>query len=192
MDKATGFGHRARLGAALGVLLAAGLTGMSAMSAQAADALPAELANARQTLAQAWADAPLSFNRALFTQGASPGYGLYTPRAEATFTPGEPLHVYAEPVGYGYGSNGDIVTVNLVAGFELRNTRGQILAENDDFARLTAERRHEIREFHTSLTYRFEGLTAGDYILVTRLSDANSDKSGSFSLPFTVKAAEAQ
>ncbi|WP_321499234.1 hypothetical protein [Breoghania sp.] len=155
-----------------------------------AQELPDNLVQARAALATAWSQAPLSFTTTTFTTGPARGFGDYAPRADAVFAPGEAINVYAEPIAFGYGDRDGLVSVALVVGFELRNTSGQILASNSDFARLTAETRNPVREFPASLSYRFDGLNVGDYVLVTHFQDANSDKSASFSLPFSVKAAQ--
>ncbi|WP_321342612.1 hypothetical protein [Breoghania sp.] len=169
--------------------MAAVLAGAAVIPVHAQD-LPTGLSEAREALADAWSKAPLSFAAATFTTGPARGFGEFDPKADAVFAPGEAINVYAEPVAFGYGDKDGLASVELVAGFELRNTTGQILASNGEFARLTAATRHPVREFPASLSYHFDGLTAGDYVLVTHFSDANSDKAGSFSLPFTVTAAQ--
>lgn len=52
----------------------------------------------------AWDAAPLSVRKAVFVDDAALGYGLYVERESNAFDAGEPLVVYLEPVGYGYGS----------------------------------------------------------------------------------------
>lgn len=177
--------RRAAAGTAACAMVFAAPSSLPVRAAEQAD-LPAAVEAARAALAEAWNAAPLSFATALFVDTPAKGYGRYTPRETATFAPDEPIHVYAEPVGFGYGRNDAEYTIDLVAGFELRNTSGQVLAQGDDFARLTQSSRREVREFPAALSYRFEGLIAGDYVLVTRLKDANSDKSGDFALPFSI------
>ncbi|MDJ0930210.1 hypothetical protein [Breoghania sp.] len=177
-----------RRAATASAVLAAVLAGMATTPGFAETrGLSADLSAARESLASAWSQSALSFTAATFTQGKARGYGRFTPKPQAEFAPDEPLYVYAEPVAFGYGSDGDRVTVELTASSELRNTTGQILAKGEEFARLKTETRHPVREFPAILSYRFDGLAPGDYVLVTRLDDANSDKSGSFSLPFSVE-----
>ncbi|PTW62310.1 hypothetical protein C8N35_101350 [Breoghania corrubedonensis] len=191
MSIATAIGRTAKATAVLGTLLAgaAMLVGAATMPGHAEEPAPAaKLVAAQEALDQAWSEAPLGFTVAIFTSGKAGGYGRYTPRENAVFAPGEAINVYAEPVAYGFAREDDLVAIALAASFELRTPGGQILASGDDFAHLTAKARHPIREFPATLTYRFDGLSPGDYVLVTKLADDNSDKSGAFSLPFTVKA----
>ena len=46
--------------------------------------------------------------------------------------------------------------------------------------------RRRNKEFQVYIVYNFKGLKPGDYVLVTKLSDRNSDKKGEFELPFTI------
>lgn len=147
-----------------------------------------ELSASMHQLDAAWASSPLGFTDARFVEKPAAGYGAFDPRDGATFEPGDAINVYAEPVGYGYRKQDGIFEVELAVDFEILNNTGQVLAEQADFARVTAQARNPLREFQTSLSFRFEGLTDGDYILVTRFRDANSEKSGEIRLPFTIEA----
>jgi hypothetical protein len=152
-------------------------------------ALPEALAAAYEGLDAAWAQAPLSLATATFVDGEVAGFGRYTPRAEAVFAEGETLTVYTRPVGFGYVETDLGYGVRLVADFELLNTSGQVLAAQTGFAELTADSREKLREFHATLRFAFEGLRAGDYALVTKLTDTASGKTADVTLPFTVRAA---
>ncbi|WP_417772352.1 hypothetical protein [Stappia sp.] len=163
--------------------------GATCAAAQDTATVPPALASAYERLDAAWAEAPLGFTAATFVSGDVTGYGQYTPRADAVFAAGEPLVVYAEPVGFGHAATDDGFRVALAADYEILNPSGQVLASQSGFAELGARARVKIREFHTTLRFAFEGLRPGDYRLVTRLRDTASDKTGSFVLPFTVKAA---
>jgi hypothetical protein len=48
--------------------------------------------------------------------------------------------------------------------------------------------RRRNKEFQVFITYNFQGLKPGDYVLATTLRDRNSPKTGSFELPFTIVA----
>lgn len=151
-------------------------------------AISAALAAARQAADAAWSQAPLAFSVATFTQQTAKGFGQYEPRGDNSFKAGESLHVYVEPVGYGYGRGGETYEIAFSADFELRNTSGQILAGQNAFADLALVSRNANKEYQASLSFRFDNLLPGDYVLRTRLNDRHSDKAGSFSLPFNIKA----
>lgn len=135
---------------------------------------------------RAWAASGLAFTRATFTDGASTGYGQYTPRDEAVFTGDEALTVYAEPVGYGFRDTGSGYAYELTASFRLLTPSGQVLAEQDNFATFSGSSRSRQRELSASLSYQFSGLPAGSYQIETRFTDEIGGTGSAFTLPFTV------
>lgn len=181
-------------------LVAFALLGSSVQAAEMADrAAEAEqllgegkpvqaLAAIEAAFNSAWDKAPLGFSEALFVNAKPAGFGIYDVRGSAEFKPGEDMLVYAEPFGYGYGSAEDKFLIGFEADFELRTARGQILHSQENFAELAMTTRRRNKEFQVFITYNFQGLRAGDYVLVTRLRDQHSDKTGSFELPFTIAA----
>jgi hypothetical protein len=148
------------------------------------------LAQSIAAYAQAWEEAGLAFTKALFTEAAAGGYGQYSPRASAIYADGETISVYTEPVGYGFEDTGNGYRYALTANFRLLNPTGQVLASQDGFARFEGEARSMKRELPASLSFQFGGLPAGDYTLETTLADQVGGKSATFSLPFSIKAAE--
>lgn len=182
-------------GAGFCAALAAGAAApLSAQTMPQADAgvgiaaVSTALADAFAAVDRAWAAAPLGFAVATFATDTAKGVGLYTPRGDASFASGETMHVYAELLGYGYGRAGDSYEIGFSTDFELLNANGQVLAGQEGFADLTMSSRTANREYQASLTFRFDGLKPGDYVLRTRFNDRHSDKAGSFSLPFSIKA----
>ncbi len=161
----------------------------SGVAQQPAGALPDALAAAYAAFDAAWSQAPLTLAVATFVEGDVAGFGRYTPRAEAVFAEGEAITVYTQPVGFGYVETDAGYGVRLVADFELLNTSGQVLASQTGFAELAADSRDRLREFHATLRFAFDGLRAGDYSLVARLTDTASGKIADVTLPFKVRAA---
>lgn len=137
-----------------------------------------------------WAAAPIGFTTATLTDGAATGYGKYTPRASNHFKAEEQITIYCEPVGYDYGRDGDDYLIDLDADIELHTPKGHILVRQEAFARLSSKSRRQVREFHVSLSLTLSGLKPGDYILVTKMRDAHSDKTGMFSLPIRIAVPE--
>lgn len=136
--------------------------------------------------AELWDKRPLGIRSAFFVAEPAGSYGIYQRRASDRFTPDEPVYVYVQPVGYGYGRTGDRYRIALSADFELRTPSGQVLVEESDFSKMTLESHERNREFQTSFIFTFEGLDAGSYILVIRLRDDNGGGRAETSLPFTV------
>ncbi len=105
----------------------------------------------------------------------------------AEFQSGDPLTVYAEPVGFAYKEMDGTYAIDLSVDFELRNTTGQVLASQDSYTALHTVSFNLIREYQTSLSFNLKGLQAGNYVLKVQFNDENSGKSGSFELPFSLK-----
>lgn len=146
------------------------------------------LASVEAAFNAVWDRAPLGFSEALFVSGKPEGFGIYEARTGNVFKAGEDMLVYAEPFGFGYGEDGEGFRITFDADYELRNARGQIMTAQSGFAVLDTATRRRNKEFQVFVTYSFAGLKPGDYVLVTTLRDRNSDKKGSFELPFTIAA----
>lgn len=138
----------------------------------------------------AWNASDLGFTKVLFIEAPASRYGQFEPASSATFAPGAAMTVYAEPVGYGFTSQNGLHSFELSASYALKNTTGQILASQDGFATMGDAGRSKQREFQASLTFQFEGLPAGDYVLSLTLKDRSTGKSGTAELPFAIAAAE--
>ncbi len=154
------------------------------------DPLEQALISAKQTLDAAWSAAPMGFTKSLFIASSSPAYGQYSPRQTNIFSPGERLIVYAEPVGYGYGSDGGDWLIGFHTDVELQNPTGQIIVAKQDFAEVGLRSKTPNREFRAVLIYGFSDLRAGEYRLIVTFRDQYSNKSARFTLPFVVAATQ--
>lgn len=133
-----------------------------------------------------WIQSPLVFRKVLFVEDSS-GFGIYRPRESNVFKPGEPLIIYAEPIGYGYGKHalgGN--EIKLSADFELTDPEGNSLFSQADFLTLDLPVRYHNREFQMKMTVSLTGLGVGQYKAKFVVHDANSPKTGAFELPFEV------
>jgi hypothetical protein len=133
-----------------------------------------------------WDSVPLGFSEAVFVTGRPSGFGIFETRANAVFKSGEPMMVYAEPYGYGYGDLDGQFTIKLTADYQLKNATGAVLTAQDNFASMSMVSHRRNKEFQLFITYKIDGLPVGDYVLVTTIRDQNSTKSGGFELPFTI------
>lgn len=147
----------------------------------------AEIDRAEAALDEAWAASPIAFRTVAFTSAPPTGFGLFEPRADAVFSPGEPLVVYAEPVGYGYTPTSD---GRWRFGFDvdllIKTAGGKIIGGQEGFERLALASRARNREFMVTLTLELDGAPPGDYVLVYTLRDITGDKSGELTLPFSI------
>jgi hypothetical protein len=133
-----------------------------------------------------WEAAPLTFRRALFVASEPQGFGIYDIRETSTFKKSDPLIIYSEPLGFAYGKDGDIYTIDLAMDFAITDAAGKDVASQKGFGTLRLRSRVPNKEFMAKVTYDFSQLPPGDYEVTTTAHDQNSDKSGSFSLKFTI------
>lgn len=166
----------------LPVVLAAALLAAPQAGAQNLEALTA----AEQQVAAAWEATPLTFRKALFATRIE-AFGVYTAKDGNSFRPGEPIIVYAEPVGYGYRANAD-GTYAFGFNFDLRVRKadGDIVAGKDQFATTELFSRAQNREFLVSLTLSLNEAPAGSYVLEYLAHDIASGETATISLPFSI------
>ncbi|KZL18706.1 hypothetical protein PsAD2_02221 [Pseudovibrio axinellae] len=164
----------------------------SAASAEDATTLSADFNGAREGYAAAWQQQPLAFTAAKFIALPAESYGSYTPLENTEFQSGDPLIVYAEPVGFAIKEMNGEYAIDLSVDFELINTTGQVLASQEGFTTLHSKSFNQIREYQSSLSFNLTSLQAGEYKLKIRFNDVNSNKTGSFVLPFSMKEAPLQ
>jgi hypothetical protein len=168
-------------------------TWLAAMLALAASGGPAPaqdlaaIQKAEDAVIEAWSASPISFRRAIFVAASPGGFGIFNERPNAVFKPGEPLIVYAEPVGYAWKDNGDgTYTFGFEIDLLLKTAAGAVVGGQEKFQRLALTSHARNREFMLTLTLNLTGAPAGDYVVEYRARDIASDKSGLISLPFTV------
>ncbi|MTI00626.1 hypothetical protein [Roseibium sp. RKSG952] len=173
-----------RAAAFCGIIVTGPVIGLA--SAPAVPGPDKDFKAAYEAYERAWAASDLVFTEATFTAAPAKGYGLYTPRETAAFSPAEPLMIYAEPVGFGFVKTDDRATYDLSVGFRLLNATGQVLVQDERFTSYTQSGRDARHELSTALTFQFEGLPAGAYELEATYRDEVDGKTGSFTLPFTI------
>lgn len=154
----------------------------------AADDFDAALSAARDLLGQVWDTTPtLGFTEAVLVEQPAPGYGVYNPRPTIAYKLGEPIHVYAEPYGYGFGSPAaGLYEIGFFVDLQVVAADGAILGELPAVAELDLTTRQRNREFPATITYDLSGIAPGDYVLITSLRDKNSAKAGSFETPIQI------
>lgn len=137
-------------------------------------------------MGEVWKKSPLTFRKVLFVKDAQ-GYGVYSPRDSSVFKPGEPLVIYVEPIGFGYGDHAiGGYEIGLTADLALSDAKGNLLLSQEDFVSVAIPVRYHNREFEMKITATLTGLPAGAYVAKFHVRDQNSDKSGDFELPFEV------
>lgn len=123
--------------------------------------------------------APLGFGKVVIVD-SSEGYGVYSERANKTFKPDEKLMVYVEPVCLASGAGN---AMGFAADLAIENTTGQVLGEAKDVFTISTTKR---RDFSTTLSFGVPYLRPGEYKAAFTVRDQNSDKTGTFEVPFSI------
>lgn len=140
------------------------------------------VAAARDVFAAVWdSTTGLAFGETLLLAEPAAGYGIYNPRDTDRFKIGEPVLIYAEPIGFAHGSAGEgLFAIGFFVDLKVATEAGEILGELQNLTELDLASRYPNREFQANLTYNLEGLGVGRYVLTTTLRDKYSAKIGSF------------
>lgn len=146
-----------------------------------------DIEKAEAAVIEAWSATPLAFRQAVFVDEPPQGFGLYNPRPDAAFKAGEPVIVYAEPVGYGWTDNGNgTYGFGFTVDLAIKNKEGGILASQENYQRAEFVSRSRNRELMLTFTLTLDGAPAGDYVVEYLLHDITGDKQGTVSLPFSI------
>ena len=133
------------------------------------------------------AKSPLALRRVQFISAAPKGFGIYQPRPNNVFRVGEPLIVYAEPVGLAWKVEGAVNHALVVTDFEIRTPDGKILGGQKEFGRFEFTSREQNLEIMTHLTITLSGAPRGSYVFAATYRDQGSSKSAVLELPFEIR-----
>jgi hypothetical protein len=149
-------------------------------TAEALDAL-------NEAAASLWEASPLAFRKVALVD-SSEGFGVYEERADRTYKPDEKIQIYVEPVGFGYGQSGDGATVNLNADMTIENNTGQVISDTKDALKFSTKTRPNLRDLGLTVSFPAPYIRPGDYKAIITLRDQNSQKNGTFEVPFAIAA----
>ena len=93
---------------------------------------------------QVWDAAPeISFGNVVLVADTAGGYGIYNPRPDAKYKAGEPVILYAEPHGYGFGAPGEgLYSIGFDVDLKVLSEAGDVLGEIPNLAALDLQSRH--------------------------------------------------
>lgn len=141
----------------------------------------------RKGALQVWTSGPLLFRKAIFVTKAPAGFGIYDPRPDSVFKPGEKLFIYVEPVGFTWKEKNGLNHAQIVADLVLKDEEGTVLGEQKGFGTFTFDSREENMEVMTALTIDFTEAPPGKYTAELKFTDTEGDKSATFELPFEIE-----
>jgi hypothetical protein len=110
------------------------------------------------------------------------GYGIYDERDSSTFSPGEDIILYIEPVGFEYGTTGEddesLYTINFSADFVISDAEGNVLTGQQGLAVSEIISHHQNKEVFIPFTVsQSSPFPAGDYVITYTIHDSNSENS---------------
>jgi hypothetical protein len=130
---------------------------------------------------------PLTLRRVQFIAAPPRGFGIYQPRANNVFRMGEPLIIYAEPVGMGWQMADKLNRAHIVTDFEIRTAEGKVLGGQKEFGRFEFASHEQNQEVMTHLTITLSGAPRGQYVVVATYRDRVANKSANLELPFEIR-----
>ena len=135
-----------------------------------------------------WTAMPLTI-RTVEQVSAASGVGVYTVRADHRYKPDEKLHLYIEPVGYGFGDDGlGNTVINLAVDLTLKSENGEELGTIADLTSIKLSSRVRNRElfFNLNLSLDPSSTPPGKYLADFMVRDQNSNKTAKFSIDFEI------
>jgi hypothetical protein len=175
-----------RLARSAAAIAAAMLIGVSAPAmAQSLEAIT----QAEEAVYAAWEATPLTFREALFVTNDEAQFGDYEARPDAVFAQGEPIIVYAEPVGFGWIEEGEGYRFGFDIDLRILSPEGTVLLNQPDFLAVAQESRARTRDFLLMMTLDLSGAEPGNYRLEYTVRDIASEKSAPIALDFSIAAA---
>lgn len=148
----------------------------------------AALQGALELYASVWDQSPdIRFREALLVSEPAAGFGIYNPRPDDRFKQGDPVIIYVEPTGFGYGAPAaGVVSIGFVVDLKVTSIIGEVMGDVPSLTEVNLTSRARNREFQANLTYNLNGIAPGRYMLETTLRDKNSAKTGMFSLQIEI------
>jgi hypothetical protein len=135
-----------------------------------------------------WQQMPMIMRRVVLAEKVD-GFGLFTPRADNRFKPGEKLLIYMEPVGFSYKTQptGENV-IQLAIDVELVPENGTSFGKVENVASVDVASINKPHDFYFNFTLTLDSgsVPPGKYHGNFILRDRNSSKSAPFSLDFEI------
>jgi len=148
---------------------------------------PEALASVRSLVDQVWDEIPLTLENVLLAKGPDNTYGVYEPAEDDIYAAGETIYLYLEPAGYKIEKNeSGYYEFGFSADFQLASESGEILASREKFSELAFKSWKPNKEVAITFNFRFSGLPAGKYKMITTVYDQHSDKKATVETDLTI------
>lgn len=176
------------------VPIGAALAGALADAATRAEQLAAsgDAAGARAAIRDAVSDfsagLPFAVGTATFVVSDPSGFGMFEPRPDNVFKPGEKIVAYIEPMGLTWkpAQVPDKMETRFTVDFDLLDAGGTVLGSQKAFGNFNFTGVTKNAEIFATLTLDVSEAPVGSYVLRYHLNDTNSGKTASVDLPFSI------
>ena len=145
------------------------------------------VAAAQAALDQALDAAPMSLPVTAFVTGQASGYGMYQLRPDSRFKPGEPMHVYVEPLAFKARQDNGEFAFGVSVDFAVLSKTGDTLVTREKFLDAGFRSHRRNTELMLNATISLESAPPGDYQLELTVHDKASADVARARLPFTIE-----
>lgn len=165
------------------------LAGIAARTEQAvAEGRTVEALELADRYAEAvWAAAPLAVRKAVLVEREPTAFGGEVARPDNVYGVDEEIHIYVEPVAFGWTQAGDAWETDLVADVRIATPEGRIIAAHKSFAEFRIASPAPTRDVFLAVTYVFGGLGPGDYVATTTIHDRTGGDAAAFQTPIAIR-----
>jgi hypothetical protein len=148
-----------------------------------------DIDNEEAGLEAIWEKTPLTVHRSVFINGDPAAFGMYIERTPHVFKPGEPILIYAEPIGYRWKDEGDgTFAFGISADVLILNKDKKVIGGKEDVFRKVYRSHVRNKELMLTIHLNLTGAPAGNYVAEYRLHDLMSEQATTAELPFTISA----
>ena len=132
-------------------------------------------------------------NKDLFVTSEPSGFGIYEEKNSTSYSPGESIILYIEPVGFEYNNVTDedgtpLFSIDFGASFLITSSNGTILGgqENVPIGNIISHNQNKEVFIPFTVTQSVPFPT-GDYVIIYKITDENSGKTFELNKNITIK-----
>jgi hypothetical protein len=132
-------------------------------------------------------------NKDLFVTTEPSGYGIYEEKNSTSYSPGEPIILYIEPVGFEYNNITDengtpLFSIDFGASFLITSSNGTILGGQENIPIGNIISHNPNKEVFIPFTVtQSVPFPTGDYVIIYDITDENSGKSFELNKNITIR-----
>jgi hypothetical protein len=137
----------------------------------------------QKAMEEVWRHTPFQLGKAVLVKKKATAFGIYEPRPDNLYKPGEVVFLYLEPVGFTQQEKDGHYFMSLAADFTVQKEDGTIIGGKENFGKWELNSQHFITGFYMNLDYTLTNLKPGTYIIKTVLRDLPTSKAVSVDTP---------